>query len=68
MDLNQVLKHLPTSNKESEEIKLPLLNNLVLSILKENGSIGAEKSTNVSKIGYKIIPGQPILQLHDERN
>ena len=68
LDQNQVLKHLPTSNNESEEINSPLLNGSVLSILKENCGIGAEKVRHVSKRGQKIIPGQPILQLHVERN
>ena len=68
LDRNQVLKHLPTSNKESKELNSPLFNDSVLSVLKKNCGIGAEKGRHVSKRGQKIIPCQPILQLHVERN
>ena len=52
-----------------EEINLPWFNDSILSILKENCGIGAEKVRHVSKRGQKIIPaGQPILQFHVERN
>ena len=40
----------------------------MLSFLKENCGIGAEKGRHISKRGQKIIPGQLILQLHVERN
>ena len=43
LDRCQVLKHLPTSNNESEEINLPLFNKSMLSVLKENCGIGAKK-------------------------
>ena len=56
------------SNNESEEINSPLFNDSVLSFLKENCGIGAEKGRHISKRGQKIIPGQLILQLHVERN
>ena len=60
------MKHLPTSNKESEEINSPLFNDSILSVLKDNCGIGIKKVRHVSKIDQKIIPGQPILQLHVE--
>ena len=68
LDRNQALKYLPTANNESEEINSPLFNESVLSVLKENRGIGAEKGRHVSKRGQKIMPGQPILQLHVEGN
>ena len=63
-----MLKHLPTSNNESEEINSPLFNESMLSVLKENCGIGAEKIRHASKRGQKIIPGQPILELQVEKN
>ena len=68
LDRKQVLKHLPTSNNESEELNSPLFSDSVLSFLKENCGIGAETGRHISKRGQKIIPGQLILQLHVERN
>ena len=68
LDRNQVLKHIPTSYSESAEVNAPLFNESVLSVLKENCGIDAEKVKNISKRGQKIIAGQPILQLHVERN
>ena len=61
LDRNQVLKHLPTSNNESEEVNLPLFSDTELSVLKENCGIGAEKVKHISKRDRKIITGQPIL-------
>ena len=68
LDRSQVLKHLPTSNNESEEINSPLSNESVLSVLKKNCGICAEKIRHASKRGQKIIPSQPILELQVERN
>ena len=68
LDRNQVLKHIPTSYSESAEVNAPLFNESVLSVLKENCGIGVEKVKNISKRGQKIIPGQPILQLHVGKN
>ena len=45
-----------------------MFNESVLSVLKENCGIGAEKIRHASKRGQKIIPGQPILELQVERN
>ena len=68
LDQSQVLKHLPTSNNESEGINSPLFNDSVLSVLKESCGIGAEKVRHASKIDHKITPGQTILELHVERD
>ena len=43
LDRNQVFKHFPTSYSESAEVKAPLFNESVLSVLKENCGIGAKK-------------------------
>ena len=57
LDQNHVLKHLPTSYKESEKINSPMFNDSMVSVLRENCGISAEKVRHVSKRGQKIIPG-----------
>ena len=63
---NQVLKHLPASNSESEEINSLLFSESVLSVLQENCGISVKKVRHVSKRGQKIIPGQPTLPSDDQ--